>query len=147
MSPIDAANCPCWHNLHWEESTSHQRLLYALTNDSVKRADFNLVLSDSPTYTVALSQISEDSFDLMLTGSTYGGMAPVLSNFVKNSNGGFISGLYNITKRMQLYVSSGTNSWAPAPIRLGQSSEITLITVHSRHISDAMRSQRIYNFN
>ena len=147
MSPIDAANCPCWHNLHWEESTSHQRLLYALTNDSVKRADFNLVLSDSPTYTVALSQISEDSFDLMLTGSTYGGMAPVLSNFVKNSNGGFISGLYNITKRMQLYVSSGTNSWAPAPIRLGQSSEITLITVHSREISDAMRSQRIYNFN
>ncbi len=147
MSPIDAANCPCWHNLHWEESTSHQRLLYALTNDSVKRADFNLVLSDSPTYTVALSQISEDSFDLMLTGSTYGGMAPVLSNFVKNSNGGFISGLYNITKRMHLYVSSGTNSWAPAPIRLGQSSEITLITVHSRHISDAMRSQRIYSYD
>ncbi len=147
MSQIDAANCPCWHNLHWEESTSHQRLLYALTNDSVKRADFNLVLSDSPTYTVALSQISEDSFDLMLTGSTYGGMAPVLSNFVKNSNGGFLSGLYSITNRMQLYVSSGTNSWAPAPIRLGQSSEITLITVHSREISDAMRSQRIYNFN
>ena len=147
MSPIDAANCPCWHNLHWEESTSHQRLLYALTNDSVKRADFNLVLSDSPAYTVALNQLSEDNFDLMLTGSTYGGMAPFLSGWVKNSNGGFLSGLYSITNRMQLYVSSGTNCWAPAPIRLGNSGEITLITVHSRAISDEMRSQRIYNFN
>ena len=147
MSPIDAANCPCWHNLHWEESTSHQRLLYALTNDSVKRADFNLVLSDSPAYTVAVNQLSEDNFDLMLTGSTYGGMAPLLSGWVKNSNGGFLSGLYSITNRMQLYVSSGTNCWAPAPIRLGNSGEITLITVHSRAISDEMRSQRIYNFN
>ena len=89
----------------------------------------------------------EDNFDLMLTGSTYGGMAPFLSGWVKNSNGGFLSGLYSITNRMQLYVSSGTNCWAPAPIRLGNSGEITLITVHSREISDEMRSQRIYNFN
>ena len=147
MSPIDAANCPCWHHLHWKENTSHERLLYALTNDSVKRADFNLVLSDSPAYTVALNQLSEDNFDLMLTGSTYGGMAPLLSGWVKNSNGGFVSGMYSITKRMQLYVSSGTNCWAPAPIRLGNSGEITLITVHSRYISDELRSQRIYNFN
>ena len=147
MSQMSAANCPCWHNIHWEESTSHQRLLYALTNDNVKHADFNLVLSDSPAHTMALNRISEDNFDLMLTGSTYGGMAPVLSDFVKSSNGGFLSGLYSITNRMRLYVSSGTNSWAPAPIRLGNSGEITLITVHSREISDEQRSQRIYNFN
>lgn len=144
MSTVPMSGCPCWHDLHWEESTSHQRLIYALTNDEVKDADFNLVLSDSPTYTVALSQIAEDNFDLMLTGNTYGGVAPVLSKLVAHSNGGFISGLYNITDRLQLYVSSGTNCWAPAPIRLGNTGEITLITVHSRYISDEQRSQRIH---
>ena len=144
MAPtiIHEQNCPCWHDLHWEESTSHQRLIHALTNQSIKQADFNLLLSDSPAYTMALSRISDDSFDLMLTGSTYGGMAPVLSNLVSDFNGGFLSGLYSISQRMQLYVSSGTNSWAPAPIRLGNSGEITLITVHSRHFDQNLSPQR-----
>lgn len=144
MAPtiIHEPNCPCWHDMHWEESTSHQRLIHALTNQSIKQADFNLLLSDSPAYTMALSRISDDSFDLMLTGSTYGGMAPVLSNLVSDFNGGFLSGLYSISQRMQLYVSSGTNSWAPAPIRLGNSGEITLITVHSRHFDQNLSPQR-----
>lgn len=94
-------------------------------------SDFNLLISNNPNEAMVYDEISNSSFDLMLAGNTYGGGALLTRSFLANEHNGFINGLYEISKRMKLYVSPGTNSWSPLPIRLGATPEITHIIIQS----------------
>ena len=65
---------------------------------------------------------------LQLSGHTHGGMILGLDRVVALANGGFVSGLYNVSG-MQLYVNNGTALWPGFALRLGRPSELTLITL------------------
>ncbi|MCA1179491.1 MULTISPECIES: metallophosphoesterase [unclassified Pantoea] len=67
---------------------------------------------------------------LQLSGHTHGGMITGLDILARPANNGFVSGLYSVNG-MSLYVSNGTGIWNGFPLRIGQSSEITLITLRS----------------
>jgi predicted MPP superfamily phosphohydrolase len=67
---------------------------------------------------------------LQLSGHTHGGMMPILSSFVKRSNGGFVSGEYDVGE-MKLFVAPGLGLWAGFPVRLFSPSEITVLTIRS----------------
>lgn len=63
---------------------------------------------------------------LQLSGHTHGGLLLPLVPLVQHFNHGFVNGLYQV-EAMQLYVNPGTGLWAGFPMRLGVSSEITLL--------------------
>lgn len=65
---------------------------------------------------------------LQLSGHTHGGMILGLDRLVARSNGGFVSGRYEVGG-MTLYVSNGTGLWPGFALRLGVPSEITRITL------------------
>ncbi|MCS3432082.1 metallophosphoesterase [Klebsiella sp. BIGb0407] len=65
---------------------------------------------------------------LQLSGHTHGGMILGLDRVIALANGGFVSGLYNVSG-MQLYVNNGTALWPGFALRLGRPSELTLITL------------------
>ena len=65
---------------------------------------------------------------LQLSGHTHGGMILGLDRLIALANGGFVSGLYNVSG-MQLYVNNGTALWPGFALRLGRPSELTLITL------------------
>lgn len=68
----------------------------------------------------------KDISDLTLAGHTHGGLMPGLKQIVAGSNGGFVSGLYDLG-RERVIVSNGTRIWAGAPLRLNTPSELILI--------------------
>jgi len=72
---------------------------------------------------------SKYGVDLQLSGHTHGGMLPLLASVVKRKNDGFYSGHYNVGN-MQLYLSNGTGIWNGFPLRIGYSSEITLLKIY-----------------
>jgi predicted MPP superfamily phosphohydrolase len=63
-----------------------------------------------------------------LSGHTHGGMIRGLDRLVARSNGGFVSGQYDVD-RMTLYVNNGTALWPGFALRLGLPSELTRITL------------------
>ncbi|MEA3497525.1 MAG: metallophosphoesterase [Campylobacterota bacterium] len=69
----------------------------------------------------------DDSIDLVLSGHTHGGQIYPFRILVKLVQP-YIAGLYNHSKHTQIYVNKGTGFWGP-PMRLGSSSEITLINI------------------
>jgi len=77
---------------------------------------------------VLIEEIKEsDSVDLVLSGHTHGGQLypfRLLVSIVQP----YIAGLYQHSKKTQIYVNRGTGFWGP-PMRLGVSSEITHITI------------------
>ncbi len=84
-----------------------------------------IVISHQPK---TARKVSESGADLQLSGHTHGGMIIGMDLAVKFTNGGYLSGLYDVNG-MQLYVSPGTGIWNGFPIRLGHDAEITRITV------------------
>ena len=64
--------------------------------------------------------------DLTLTGHTHGGQIQPWGAFVRLQQP-YVSGLHRHGKA-QIYVSEGTGFWGP-PMRVGSSSEITLVTL------------------
>lgn len=74
---------------------------------------------------------AEYGVDLQISGHTHGGMILGVDYLVGLFNRGFVSGLYRV-KNMILYVSNGTGIWSGFPVRLGVSSEITLLRLESR---------------
>lgn len=66
--------------------------------------------------------------DLQLSVHTHGGMIRGLDLLVANSNGVFVSGLYDLGGT-QLYVNNGTALWPGFAIRIGRPSELTVITL------------------
>jgi predicted MPP superfamily phosphohydrolase len=67
---------------------------------------------------------------VQLSGHTHGGMIVGLDRLVARSNGGFVSGRYDVAG-MTLYVSNGTALWPGFALRLGRPSELTRITLRS----------------
>ncbi len=88
-------------------------------------------LKDSPTILLAhqpryIEEVN-DSVDLILSGHTHGGQLYPFKFLVKIIQP-YISGLHQHNKELQIYVNKGTGFWGP-PMRLGASSEITLINL------------------
>ena len=86
---------------------------------------------DAPTILLAhqpkfIEEVGE-GVDLMLSGHTHGGQIYPFRYLVRLSQP-YISGLYQHTADLQIYVNRGTGYWGP-PMRLGASSEITEITL------------------
>ncbi len=88
-----------------------------------------ILLSHNPRVADAAAGLG---FDLQLSGHTHGGQFPGLKKLVARMNNGYVGGLYEIG-RMKLYVSAGTSLWTPICLRLGTTSEITLINIVPAH--------------
>lgn len=67
---------------------------------------------------------------LQLSGHTHGGMILGLDRIVASSNGGYVSGRYQVGP-MTLYVSNGTGLWPGFALRLGRPPEMTRFTLRS----------------
>ena len=84
---------------------------------------------ESPTVLLAhqpkFIQEVPSGVDLMLSGHTHGGQLFPFQALVKLQQG-YVSGLHQHTKELQIYVNKGTGFWGP-PMRLGASAEITEI--------------------
>ncbi|MEA2017403.1 MAG: metallophosphoesterase [Campylobacterota bacterium] len=97
------------------------------------KPDLNKALKnkkDSPTILLAhqpryISEVKD--VDLMLSGHTHGGQIYPFRLLVKLVQP-YLKGLYQHNEDLQIYVNKGTGYWGP-PMRLGASSEITVITL------------------
>lgn len=65
--------------------------------------------------------------DLMLSGHTHGGQLYPFKPLVGLQQP-YVSGLHQHNENLQIYINKGTGFWGP-PMRLGSSSEITLISL------------------
>lgn len=99
---------------------------------SPKQAIIATAGDEDQTYKILLShqpQVAEAAalagFDLQLSGHTHGGQFFPF-NWIVNFVHRYPRGLHRV-KQMHLYVSQGTGFWGP-PVRLGASSEISLIS-------------------
>ncbi|MDD3855636.1 metallophosphoesterase [Sulfurimonas sp.] len=86
---------------------------------------------DSPTLLLAhqpkFIQEVDGGVDLMLSGHTHGGQIYPF-RFLVALQQPYVSGLHKYNEELQIYVNKGTGFWGP-PMRLGSSSEITLISL------------------
>ncbi|MDP2893196.1 MAG: metallophosphoesterase [Sulfurimonas sp.] len=86
---------------------------------------------DSPTLLLAhqpkFIQEVVGGVDLMLSGHTHGGQIYPF-RFLVALQQPYVSGLHKYNEELQIYVNKGTGFWGP-PMRLGSSSEITLISL------------------
>lgn len=85
-----------------------------------------ILLMHQPKFSADVLQ-SLHRADLILCGHTHGGQIMPFSLFVL-ANQGYLSGLYRLNDKTQMYVSSGTGYWGP-PMRLGTRTEITVFEV------------------
>lgn len=96
----------------------------------------NAIKEDSPTVLLAHQPkyIYEvpNMVNLVLSGHTHGGQL-IPFNFLVRLVQPYIKGLYQHNPTTQIYVNKGTGFWGP-PMRLGASSEITVIKLRSEHI-------------
>ncbi len=85
-----------------------------------KKNSPTVLLAHQPRFVYEVSGV-----DLMLSGHTHGGQIYPFRFLVKIVQP-YISGLHTHDEKLQVYVNKGTGFWGP-PMRLGASSEITLI--------------------
>lgn len=88
----------------------------------------SIILSHRPQY--APDFAASKTVDLVVSGHTHGGLVVGINKLIASSNGGFVSGLYQLGKT-NLVVGNGTMIWAGLPIRLGVPSQVVLLTLHS----------------
>ena len=86
---------------------------------------------DSPTILLAhqpkfIEEVPSD-VDLVLSGHTHGGQLVPFNVLVKLQQP-YVKGLHQHNESTQIYVNKGTGFWGP-PMRLGASSEMTVITL------------------
>ena len=84
-----------------------------------------ILLAHQPLY---IEEAQYYDIDLMLSGHTHGGQLYPFRALVKLQQP-YIDGLHQHNERTQIYVSKGTGFWGP-PMRLGATSEITLLRLH-----------------
>jgi hypothetical protein len=84
-----------------------------------------ILLAHQPRY---IEEAQYYDIDLMLSGHTHGGQLYPFRALVKLQQP-YIDGLHQHNERTQIYVSKGTGFWGP-PMRLGATSEITLLHLH-----------------
>jgi predicted MPP superfamily phosphohydrolase len=85
----------------------------------------------------SVSDASAAGYDLQLSGHTHGGQFFPWDNFARLAQP-YISGLHR-HENMWVYVSRGTGYWGP-PVRIGQPSEITLVTLRRAPIPAGVRA-------
>ncbi len=86
-----------------------------------------ILLSHQPSFALE----AQEKVDLVLSGHTHGGQAPLIRNLIASANNGLVSGLYDL-ESTQIIVSNGTKLWMGFPLRLNTPSEIIKITLRSR---------------
>lgn len=96
-----------------------EKALKKCDDDSAK-----ILLAHQPKY---IEEIENKGIDLVLSGHTHGGQIFPF-NFLVKLQQPYIKGLHQHNDTTQIYVNKGTGFWGP-PMRLGASSEITLITL------------------
>ncbi len=121
--------------------------IIGLTDPIAKR--FNLPLPNAKQALIGFEEVNENNFrillahrpydieyehiraDLQLSGHTHGGMLHIMQNIIANSNGGYVSGVYDspVNPDGKIYVSNGMGVWDGFPVRFGVNSEITIITL------------------
>lgn len=70
--------------------------------------------------------------DLVLTGHTHGGTMFFLKPLIAYFNEGFVSGMYQLSERTQLYVSNGTGIWSGFSCRILVPAQIVRFTLHKK---------------
>ena len=114
-------------------SDKNSRNINKITSDlkqALANRDKNLptiLLSHQP----AFAYEAQGQADLILSGHTHGGQAPLIKNLVASANKGLVSGLYKL-KSTQVLVSNGTKLWMGFPLRLNTPSEIIKITLKAK---------------
>ncbi|MDD5359609.1 MAG: metallophosphoesterase [Sulfurovaceae bacterium] len=83
-----------------------------------------ILLAHQPLF---VEEAQNFDIDLMLSGHTHGGQIYPFKLLVAMQQP-YISGLHQHNDKLQVYVNRGTGYWGP-PMRLGVSSEITLLNV------------------
>ncbi len=68
--------------------------------------------------------------NVQLSGHTHGGQYFFLFPLIKFLNGGFRVGFYYLDQ-MTLYVNPGTGIWGYAPVRVGSSNELAILTLRN----------------
>ena len=86
---------------------------------------FRILMMHRPIYVRANAALG---VRLQLSGHTHGGGLNIFRPLVAPHNEGHIRGLYE-ESGMKLYVNAGTGQWAGFPMRLGNPSEITELTL------------------
>ncbi len=129
---FDAVNYKIVQTLHDREFTS---------------AQMSLLLANDPASAHAYQSISNDNIDLMLSDSTYSS-----SNFIHRILGSdlicaFSKGLHNLSDRMRLYVSAGTDVWPVLPVKVDSSGEITQIVIHSKNSGHSATESNAISFD
>ena len=104
------------HQIKPSHKTNPKKALEHLPNDILK-----IVLAHQPA---SIFKIHEAGADLQLSGHTHGGQFWPFTYPTKWANP-YLEGLHD-HNGTQIYVNKGTGYWGP-PLRLGVSSEITLI--------------------
>ena len=114
-------------------SDKNSREINNITSDlkqALANTDKNLptiLLSHQP----AFAYEAQGQVDLILSGHTHGGQAPLIKNLVASANKGLVSGLYKL-KSTQVLVSNGTKLWMGFPLRLNTPAEIIKITLKAK---------------
>ena len=93
---------------------------------SATNGEFRVLLQHQPR--AAHANVEGHGVRLQLSGHTHGGIMPLLAEFVRRRNGGFVRGLYELAGG-KLYVNPGCGQWAGFPMRFFDPSEIALITL------------------
>ena len=88
---------------------------------------FTILMAHQPRAAVEYAKLG---YDLQLSGHTHGGQYFFLFPLISFLNKGFRSGSY-VVDSMILHVSPGTGLWGYVPIRIGASSEISLLVLRA----------------
>jgi predicted MPP superfamily phosphohydrolase len=89
----------------------------------IERSRPTILLAHQPRF---IEEV-DDTVDLMLSGHTHGGQIYPFRLLVRLVQP-YLEGLYQHSKKTQVYVNRGTGFWGP-PMRLGASSEITNLRI------------------
>ncbi|MCR5536560.1 MAG: metallophosphoesterase [Succinivibrio sp.] len=86
-----------------------------------------IMLSHQP----ATADLVQNRVDLVLSGHTHGGMAPLLQQLVSKANHGYVSGVYQ-TENTKVIVSNGTMIWLGFAMRLLVPPQILILTLKTQ---------------
>ena len=95
---------------------------------------FNIVLTHTPRNARQYQTTGYHSSDLILSGTVLSNQVEFLDEITTHINNGFLDGLYRLSPIAMLYVSTGTGTNPFLPLRYGNDTELTLLTVHSTRL-------------
>ncbi len=90
--------------------------------------DFNIFMEHQPKNA---GKNAARGVNVQLSGHTHGGQYFFLFPLINFLNGGFRKGFYYLDQ-MTLYVNPGTGIWGYAPVRVGSSNELALLTLKNK---------------